>query len=56
MKARFRVDAVRITQHIEHTDMPPRRGPETVLRQIGELDAVVGEHGMDFVGNTVSDN
>lgn len=33
------LDAVCITKHGEHMDAPPRRGPETVFRQIGELDA-----------------
>jgi len=45
------LDAIRITEHIEHVGAPARRGAETILRQIGELDAIVGEHGVDFVGD-----
>ena len=41
------LDAVRITKHVEHMDAPLRCWPKTVLRQIGELDAIIGEHGMD---------
>ena len=36
---------------IEGMSTPSCRKPSTVLRQIGELDAVVGEHGMDLVGH-----
>jgi hypothetical protein len=45
------LDTVRITKHVEHMDAPPRSRSETVLRQISELDAVISEHGMDFVGH-----
>jgi hypothetical protein len=43
------LDAVRVTEHVEHMGAPACRRSETILWQIGELDAVVGEHGMDFV-------
>ena len=43
------LNAVRITEHVEHMGAPACRRAETVLWQIGELDAVVGEHGVDFV-------
>jgi hypothetical protein len=43
------LDTVRITKPVEHMDAPPRSRSETVLRQISELDAVISEHGMDFV-------
>jgi hypothetical protein len=45
------LDTVCVAKHVEHMDAPPSSGSKAVLRQIGELDAVVGEHGVDFVGN-----
>ena len=42
-------DTIRITKHVEHMDAPPRRGSATVLRQVREWDAVVGEHGTTCV-------
>ena len=45
------LDAVGFAKHVEHMHAPPGRGSETVLRQIGELETVVGEQGVDFVGN-----
>ena len=44
------LDAVRITKHVEHMDAPSRCWPEAILRQISELDAIIGEHRMYFVG------
>ena len=43
------LDAVRIAKHVEHMDSPAGGRSETALRQIGELDAVIGEHGVDFI-------
>jgi hypothetical protein len=45
------LDAVGMTKHVEHVGAPARCRPETVLRQIGELDSVVGERGADCVGD-----
>ena len=45
------LDAVCVTQHVEHMSAPSRCRPETVLRQVRELDSIVGEHGVDFVRN-----
>jgi hypothetical protein len=39
------LDAVRI--NVEHMGAPACRRSETILWQIGELDAVVGEDGID---------
>lgn len=47
------LDAVSITEHVEHMGAPARRRSETVLRQISELDAVVGEHGVDLYGTAL---
>ena len=39
------------TNAIEGMSTPSCRKPSTVLRQIGELDSVVGEHGVDAIRN-----
>src|SRR5260370_8146210 len=39
------------TDAIEGMSTPSCRKPSTVLRQIGELDSVVGEHGVDAIRN-----
>src|SRR6516164_2244687 len=46
------LDVICITKHVEHVDAPPSRGPEPVRRQVCELDAIVGEHGVDLVGDS----
>jgi hypothetical protein len=45
------LDAIGIVKHVEHVGTPMSGRPDTVLRQIGELDAVIGEHRVDFIGN-----
>ena len=45
------LDAVGMAKPVEHMDAPTSRGPEPVLRQVRELDAVIGQHGVDFVGD-----
>jgi len=44
-------DAMMTTDAIEGVSTPSCRNPSTVLRQIGELDSVVGEHGVDAIRN-----
>jgi hypothetical protein len=44
------LDTIGRTKHVEHMDAPSRYWPEASLRQISKLDAIVGEHSMDFVG------
>jgi hypothetical protein len=43
--------AIGVTEYVDHVDAPARRGSETVLPQIGELDAVVGKHRVDLRGD-----
>ena len=45
------LDAVAPTGPIERMAAPLGSGPIPVLRHIGELNAVVGQDGMDLVGN-----
>jgi hypothetical protein len=45
------VDPITKTDAIEGMSTPSSRKSSTVLRQIGELDSVVGEHGVDAVRN-----
>src|SRR5258708_25237446 len=44
-------DAMTKTGAIEGVSTPSCRKPSTILRQIGELDSVVGEHSVDAIGN-----
>ena len=44
-------DAMTKTNAIEGMSTPSRRKPSTVFRQVGELDSVVGEHGVDTIRN-----
>jgi hypothetical protein len=44
-------DAMTTTDAIEGMSTPSCRKPSTVLRQIGELDSVVGEHSVDVIRN-----
>src|SRR5260370_25695731 len=44
-------DVMRKTDEIEGMSTRSCRKPSTVLRQIGELDSVVGEHGVDAIRN-----
>jgi hypothetical protein len=44
-------DAVFATPHGEHVRHVSRRRPIAVPGQIGELNAVVGQHRMDFIGD-----
>jgi hypothetical protein len=44
-------DAMAKTDAIEGMSTPSSRKPSTVLRQIGELDSVVGEHGVNAIRN-----
>src|SRR5258708_6886570 len=44
-------DAMTKTGAIEGMSTPSCRKPSTILRQIGELDSVVGEHSVDAIGN-----
>lgn len=41
-------DTIRITKHVKHIDAPPCRRPETVLRQVRKLNAVIGKHRVDL--------
>ena len=43
------LDPVRSTEQIEHMGSPPGRRPLTVLRQVAELNAVIGENRVDRV-------
>ena len=45
------LDVMSQTYPIKEVSSPAGRGAVAVLRQIGELDAVVGEHGMDAIGH-----
>jgi hypothetical protein len=45
------LDVVFVANAVEHVASPQRRRPHAILWQIGELDAVVREHGADFVRN-----
>ena len=45
------VDPITKTDAIEGMSTPSSRKSSTVLRQIGELNSVVGEHGVDAVRN-----
>ena len=45
------LDAVFGTAHVEHVGHEARRWPVRVARREAELDAVVGEHGVDAVGH-----
>jgi hypothetical protein len=44
-------DAMTTTDAIEGMSTPSCRKPSTVFRQIGELDSVVGEHGVNAIWN-----
>ena len=46
------VDAVQKTDPVKRMAAKVGRGSLAILRQIGELDAVVGEHGMDPIGDS----
>lgn len=45
------VDAVFTAPQIEHVGYLSRRRPIAVARLEGEADTVIGEHGMDLVGD-----
>ena len=45
------LDPVLATAHVEHVRHVSGRGTVGVTRREGELDAIVGENGVDFVGN-----
>ena len=44
-------DSVSVAQPVEGMAAPSGRNSSTVLRQVGELDTVVGEHGVDAIRN-----
>lgn len=46
------LDSVSVAQPVEGMAAPSGRNSSTVLRQVGELDTVVGEHGVDAVRNS----
>jgi hypothetical protein len=45
------LDVVFVANAVEHVASPQGRRPHAILWQIGELDTVVSEHGVDFVRN-----
>ena len=45
-------DSVSVAEPVEGMAAPSGRSSSTVLRQVGELDTVVGEHGVDAVRNS----
>ena len=45
------LDAIFLASHVEHMGHVGRRRAMGVAWREGELDAVVGEHGVDFIGN-----
>ena len=48
------LDAILAAAHVEHMGHVPGRGTIGVTRRKGELNAVVGEHGVDFVRNRLN--
>jgi hypothetical protein len=46
------VDAVQKTEPVKRMAAKAGRGSLAILRQIGELDAIVREHGMDSIGDS----
>jgi hypothetical protein len=44
------LDLVFVAPHVEHVGHPSGCGAVGIARREGELDAVVGEHSVDFVG------
>ena len=49
------LDAVFAADAVEDAAHPLGRGPVAVLRQVGEGHAVVGQHGVDGVGERLDD-
>ena len=45
------INAIFLTAHIKHMGEICCRRAIGIARRIGELDAIVGQDGMDFVGN-----
>ena len=45
------LDSVLLAQQVEHVGPPPGRRPRPVFWQVAELNTVVGEQGVDLVGD-----